>query len=172
MPYRERRKSVVDMLAKVPVHRGSLLRSLDDLLKTIEISESTVMIPTLLRDKCQFDAWELLFVAKILKASILGHSDLVEFYMNHMGNQASIQQHQQELNKANSSSHEQLLRNKTASHSSSNLTANQQSNLQQQQLSQPQTPSSEQLDSITIQAEKKPSHYKQQHHLQARIEQF
>lgn len=157
MPYRERRKSVVDMLAKVPVHRGSLLRSLDDLLKTIEISESTVMIPTLLRDKCQFDAWELLFVAKILKASILGHSDLVEFYMNHMGNQASIQQHQQELNKANCSSHEQLLRNKTASNSSSNLSATQtpaiatstpSSQLYQHQ-SQPHTPTSEQLDSLT-----------------------
>lgn len=120
MPNRARRKSVVDMLAKVPVHRGSLLRSLDDLLKTIELSESTVMIPTLLRDKCQFDAWELLFVAKILKASILGHSDLVEFYMNHMGNQAAIQQHQHELQRANSSSHEQLIRGKTLSNS--NLT--------------------------------------------------
>lgn len=80
-----RRVSVVDMLAKVPVNRGSLLTSVENLIKTIESSESAVMIPTLLRDKCDFDACELLFVAKILKASILGHSDLVEFYMNHVG---------------------------------------------------------------------------------------
>lgn len=95
MPNRARRKSVVDLLAKVPVHRGSLLKSIDDLLRTIDMSESAVMIPTLLRDKCQFDAWELLLVAKILKASILGHSDLVEFYLNHIGNQASNQAHNQ-----------------------------------------------------------------------------
>lgn len=96
MPNRARRKSVADMLAKVPVQRGSLLKGIDDLLRTIEMSESAVMIPTLLRDKCQFDAWELLLVAKILKASILGHSDLVEFYMNHIGgNQAASQQHHQ-----------------------------------------------------------------------------
>lgn len=86
MPNRAVRKnSVVDLLAKVPVNKGSLLTSLENLLKTIESSESAVMIPTLLRDKCEFDAWELLFVAKILKASILGHVDLVEFYMNHIG---------------------------------------------------------------------------------------
>lgn len=94
MPNRARRKSVVDMLARVPVHRGSLLKGIDDLMRTIEMSESAVMIPTLLRDKCQFDAWELLLVAKILKASILGHTDLVEFYMNHIGNQVKIQQQQ------------------------------------------------------------------------------
>lgn len=84
MPNKIRRNSVVEMLSKVPVNRGSLLKSLDSLLKTIESSETAVMIPTLLRDKCNFDAWELMFVAKILKASILGHTDLVEFYMNHM----------------------------------------------------------------------------------------
>lgn len=84
------------MLAKVPVHRGSLIKGIENLLKTIEISESAVMIPTLLRDKCQFDAWELLFVAKILKASILGHIDLVEFYMNHIGlNSSQFAQQQQ-----------------------------------------------------------------------------
>lgn len=84
-----RRNSVVEQLAKVPVNRGSLIKSIENLLKTIESSESAVMIPTLLRDKCEFDAWELLFVAKILKASILGHSDLVEFYMNHIGHSSS-----------------------------------------------------------------------------------
>lgn len=89
MPNRTRRNSVVDQLAKVPVNRGSLLKSIENLLKTIESSESAVMIPTLLRDKCDFDAWELLFVAKILKASILGHSDLVEFYMNHIGHSSN-----------------------------------------------------------------------------------
>lgn len=76
---------MVDLLSKVSVNRGSLIKSIENLLKTIESSENSVMIPTLLRDKCEFDAWELLFVAKILKASILGHSDLVEFYMNHIG---------------------------------------------------------------------------------------
>lgn len=76
---------VVEMLSKVQVNRGSLLKSVENLLKTIETSESAVMIPTLLKDKVRVDAWELLFVAKILKASILGHSDLVEFYMNHIG---------------------------------------------------------------------------------------
>lgn len=89
MPNKVRRNSVVDLLAKVPVNRGSLLKSIENLLKTIESSESAVMIPTLLRDKCEFDAWELLFVAKILKASILGHSDLVEFYMNHIGHNSA-----------------------------------------------------------------------------------
>lgn len=89
MPNKVRRNSVVDLLAKVPVNRGSLLKSIENLLKTIESSESAVMIPTLLRDKCEFDAWELLFVAKILKASILGHSDLVEFYMNHIGHSSA-----------------------------------------------------------------------------------
>lgn len=87
MPNRVKRNSVVEMLQKMPVtgSSGSLLAALDKLLKTIDISESAVMIPTLLRDKCAFDAWELLIVAKILKASILGHSDLVEFYMTHIG---------------------------------------------------------------------------------------
>lgn len=84
-----RRNSVVEMIAKVPVNRGSLLKSIESLLKTIESSESAVMIPTLLRDKVRVDAWELLFVAKILKASILGHSDLVEFYMNHVSHAAA-----------------------------------------------------------------------------------
>lgn len=82
------------MIAKVPVHRGSLLKSIENLLKTIESSENAVMIPTLLRDKVRVDAWELLFVAKILKASILGHSDLVEFYMNHIGYSSLAQQQQ------------------------------------------------------------------------------
>lgn len=90
----QKRNSVVDMLSKVPVNRGSLLKGIDNLLKTIESSESSVMIPTLLRDKCEFDAWELLFVAKILKASILGHSDLVEFYMNHIGHSLNQQNSQ------------------------------------------------------------------------------
>lgn len=92
MPHnnRARRNSVVDALARVPVNRGSLLNAIESLLKTIETSENAVMIPTLLRDKCEFDAWELLFVAKILKASILGHSDLVEFYLNHMNGGASV----------------------------------------------------------------------------------
>lgn len=94
MPNRIRRNSVVDMIARVPVHRGSLLKSIENLLKTIESSENSVMIPTLLRDKVRVDAWELLFVAKILKASILGHSDLVEFYMNHIGHHHSTLQQQ------------------------------------------------------------------------------
>lgn len=96
MPNKIRRNSVVEMLSKVPVNRGSLIKSIENLLKTIESSESAVMIPTLLRDKCDFDAWELIFVAKILKASILGHTDLVEFYMNHMRQLISQQQQQQQ----------------------------------------------------------------------------
>lgn len=87
---------MVDMIARVPVNRGSLLKSIENLLKTIESSENAVMIPTLLRDKVRVDAWELLFVAKILKASILGHSDLVEFYMNHIGHASLAQQQQQQ----------------------------------------------------------------------------
>lgn len=98
MPNKVRRNSVVDLLAKVPVNRGSLLKSIENLLKTIESSENAVMIPTLLRDKCEFDAWELLFVAKILKASILGHSDLVEFYMNHIGHSLAAFSAQQQAN--------------------------------------------------------------------------
>lgn len=61
------------------------------------------MIPTLLRDKCNFDAWELIFVAKILKASILGHTDLVEFYMNHMRSLIHQQQNQKQTGTGESS---------------------------------------------------------------------
>lgn len=91
------------MLSKVHVNRGSLLKSIENLLKTIELSESAVMVPTLLRDKCEFDAWELLFVAKILKASILGHNDLVEFYMTHMSHSAVAAAHQQQQHLQNGS---------------------------------------------------------------------
>lgn len=91
MPNRfvQRDGSMVELLTRVPVNRGSLLKGIDHLLKTIETSENAVMIPTLLKDKVRVDACELLFVAKILKASILGHSDLVEFYMNHIGQTSS-----------------------------------------------------------------------------------
>lgn len=92
MPNRFQRQSMVDLLTRVPVNRGSLLKSIENLLKTIETSENAVMIPTLLKDKVRVDAWELLFVAKILKASILGHGDLVEFYMNHIHQNAAAQQ--------------------------------------------------------------------------------
>lgn len=84
MPNRFQRNSIGELVCRVPLNRGSLLKSLENLVKTIETSENAVMIPTLLRDKVRVDAWELLFVAKILKASILGHDDLVEFYMNHI----------------------------------------------------------------------------------------
>lgn len=48
------------------------------------------MIPTLLKDKCKFDAYEMLTLAKILKASILGHNDLVEFYLSESSSQHNL----------------------------------------------------------------------------------
>lgn len=75
---------------------GSLLTVIDKLLRVIDISENSIMIPTLLKDKCEFDAYEMLTMAKILKASILGHNDLVEFYMSDSSSQMHIgQQHKQ-----------------------------------------------------------------------------
>jgi hypothetical protein len=81
---REDKDSLVEMLAKIPVTetKGSLLSAIGKLLRVIDISENSIMIPTLLKDKCEFDAYEMLTLAKILKASILGHNDLVEFYMS------------------------------------------------------------------------------------------
>lgn len=98
---REDKDSLVEMLAKIPITetRGSLLSAIGKLLRVIDISESSIMIPTLLKDKCEFDAYEMLTLAKILKASILGHNDLVEFYMSESSSQlnslAAQQQQQQ-----------------------------------------------------------------------------
>lgn len=94
---REDKDSLVEMLAKIPVTetRGSLLSAIGKLLRVIDISESSIMIPTLLKDKCEFDAYEMLTLAKILKASILGHNDLVEFYLSESSSQLNMlaQQH-------------------------------------------------------------------------------
>lgn len=102
---REDRDSLVDMLAKIPITetKGSLLSAIGRLLRVIDISESSIMIPTLLKDKCEFDAYEMLTLAKILKASILGHNDLVEFYMSESSSQFNLlaqqpnKQHQYQL---------------------------------------------------------------------------
>lgn len=96
---REDKDSLVEMLAKIPITetRGSLLSAIGKLLRVIDISENSIMIPTLLKDKCEFDAYEMLTLAKILKASILGHNDLVEFYMSESSSQLNsmaIQQQQ------------------------------------------------------------------------------
>lgn len=86
---REDKDSLVEMLSKIPITetRGSLLSAIGKLLRVIDISESSIMIPTLLKDKCEFDAYEMLTLAKILKASILGHNDLVEFYLSESSSQ-------------------------------------------------------------------------------------
>lgn len=102
---REDKDSLVEMLAKIPVTetKGSLLSAIGKLLRVIDISESSIMIPTLLKHKCEFDAYEMLILAKILKASILGHNDLVEFYMSESSSQlinASLA-HQHSLSSSN-----------------------------------------------------------------------
>lgn len=95
----EDKDSLVEMLAKIPITetRGSLPSAIGKLLRVIDISESSIIMPTLLKDKCQFDAYEMLTLAKILKASILGHNDLVEFYMSESSSQLNLlaQQHKQ-----------------------------------------------------------------------------
>lgn len=97
---REDYDSMAGMLSKIPITetKGSLLSSISRLLRVIDISESSIMIPTLLKDKCKFDAYEMLTLAKILKASILGHNDLVEYYMSESSSQVNMiaqQQHKQ-----------------------------------------------------------------------------
>lgn len=94
---REDKDSLVEMLAKIPITetKGSLLSAIGRLLRVIDISESSIMIPTLLKDKCEFDAYEMLTLAKILKASILGHNDLVEFYMSESSSKLNSLAHQQ-----------------------------------------------------------------------------
>ena len=84
----------MEMLAKIPITetKGSLLSAIARLLRVIDISESSIMIPTLLKDRCEFDAYEMLTLAKILKASILGHNDLVEFYMSASSSQLNALQ--------------------------------------------------------------------------------
>lgn len=84
--------------------RGSLLTAIDKLLRVIDVSESSIMIPTLLKDKCEFDAYEMLTMARILKASILGHNDLVEFYMSESSSSLNTlgQQYKQQLQSQNS----------------------------------------------------------------------
>lgn len=97
---REDRDSLVDIMSKIPIResRGSLLTAIDRLLRVIDISESSIMIPTLLKDKCEFDAYEMLIMARILKASILGHNDLVEFYMSESSSSiSSLSQQQSQL---------------------------------------------------------------------------
>lgn len=107
---REDNNSLVEMLAKIPVTetKGSLLSAIGKLLRVIDISESSIMIPTLLKDKCEFDANEMLTLAKILKASILGHNDLVEFYLSESSSQNSnntqLAHHQHPLNNNTNSS--------------------------------------------------------------------
>lgn len=100
---REDKDSLVEMLAKIPVTetRGSLLSAIGKLLRVIDISESSIMIPTLLKDKCEFDAYEMLTLAKILKASILGHNDLVEFYMSESSSQLNLLAAQQQQSRLN-----------------------------------------------------------------------
>jgi hypothetical protein len=105
---REDKDSLVEMLAKIPVTetKGSLLSAIGKLLRVIDVSENSIMIPTLLKDKCEFDAYEMLTLAKILKASILGHNDLVEFYMSESSSQfsnTSLAHHQQQLSLCSSS---------------------------------------------------------------------
>lgn len=88
---REDKDSIVEMLSKIPITetKGSLLSAIGKLLRVIDISENSIMIPTLLKDKCEFDAYEMLTLAKVLKASILGHNDLVEFYMSESSSSSS-----------------------------------------------------------------------------------
>lgn len=106
---RDDRDSLVEMLAKIPVTetKGSLLSAIAKLLRVIDVSENSVMIPTLLKDKCEFDAYEMLTLGKVLKASILGHNDLVEFYMSESSSHSFNTQlaHHQHLNGFNSSNH-------------------------------------------------------------------
>lgn len=113
----EDKDSLVEMLSKIPITetRGSLLSAISKLLRIIDISESSIMIPTLLKDKCEFDAHEMLTLAKILKASILGHNDLVEFYLSESSSQ---------LNSFVSSQHQQLsITNKSSSTATSRSTS-------------------------------------------------
>lgn len=79
-----KRNPMVEMVVKVPVKgsKGSLQAAIDKLLKTIDLIESTIMVPTLLRDKCEFDAKELLKVANIIRASIKGEYDTMESLIN------------------------------------------------------------------------------------------
>jgi len=66
---------------KTPL-KGSLLQSVYNLLQVIETSESEIMIPTLLQDKCDdMDANQVLLGAKMIKASLMGYRDLIDFYM-------------------------------------------------------------------------------------------
>lgn len=112
---KEDKDSLVEMLAKIPVTetRGSLLSAIGKLLRVIDISESSIMIPTLLKDKCEFDAYEMLTLAKILKASILGHNDLVEFYMSESSSQLNSLAQQQ--HKQNQLQHQLQLQSQTPS---------------------------------------------------------
>lgn len=66
---------------KMPL-KGSLLSAIYNLLHVIETSESEIMIPTLLQDKCdEMDANQVLLGAKMIKASLMGYRDLIDFYM-------------------------------------------------------------------------------------------
>jgi len=66
---------------KMPL-KGSLLSSIYNLLQVIETSETEIMIPTLLQDKCDdIDANQVLLGAKMIKASLMGYRDLIDFYM-------------------------------------------------------------------------------------------
>lgn len=103
---REYKDSLVGIMSKIAIRetRGSLLTAIDKLLRVIDVSESSIMIPTLLKDKCEFDAYEMLTMARILKASILGHNDLVEFYMSESSSSLNTlgQQYKQQLQSQNS----------------------------------------------------------------------
>lgn len=102
---REYKDSLVGIMSKIAIRetRGSLLTAIDKLLRVIDVSESSIMIPTLLKDKCEFDAYEMLTMARILKASILGHNDLVEFYMSESSSSLNTlgQQYKQQLQSQN-----------------------------------------------------------------------
>lgn len=137
---REDKDSLVEMLAKIPITetRGSLLSAIGKLLRVIDISENSIMIPTLLKDKCEFDAYEMLTLAKILKASILGHNDLVEFYMSESSSQLNSmaiqqqqlqqqQQHQQHRHQHQDQRQSKSYQNSNSS-SSTNNTNNHNSN--------------------------------------------
>lgn len=122
MMTREDRDSLVEMLAKIPITetKGSLLHAIGRLLRVIDISENSIMIPTLLKDKCEFDAYEMLTLAKVLKASILGHNDLVEFYMSESSSHSHNTQlaHHHHLNSISSSSNSSSSSHGTGSGSS------------------------------------------------------
>lgn len=120
-------------MAKIPITetKGSLLSAIGRLLRVIDISENSIMIPTLLKDKCEFDAYEMLTLAKVLKASILGHNDLVEFYMSESSSHSHNTQlaHHHHLNSISSNSSSSSQGTGSGGSNSNNLSSNKLSHL-------------------------------------------